>query len=136
MKNHTRAYTPCQCGVMNDIPLTCGKAYVSPTECCLNDRSREHANALKAGAGRNLAIHRRDYSSLPNFKKRSNKSLQRAARARNTQVVPNTPNRTQLRKHGGMNSLNKEIVHLDTLDSFALCARDWLHCSLRLPCHM
>ncbi|XP_075556505.1 uncharacterized protein LOC142588547 [Dermacentor variabilis] len=41
-KKHTRQYVKCVTGVIYEIPLKCGKAYVGQTGRCVNDRAREH----------------------------------------------------------------------------------------------
>ncbi|CAN7945243.1 unnamed protein product [Ixodes hexagonus] len=63
--NHQHKYVDCSCGVIYEIPLTCGKVYVGQTGRCVNDRLREHALTLKSAPAGHLAVHVRDCHCSP-----------------------------------------------------------------------
>ena len=56
--NHVKpTYVPCKCGVVYQIPLTCGNSYVGQTSRCLNVRLKEHNQSLNKSNVSHLASH-------------------------------------------------------------------------------
>lgn len=66
--NHVKpTYVPCKCGVVYQIPLTCGNSYVGQTSRCLNVRLKEHNQSLNKSNVSHLASHCCTCGCLPVF---------------------------------------------------------------------
>lgn len=65
--NHKNKYVSCQAGVIDEIPLSCGRKYAGQIEQCLNDRLRQPNNNVRSGSEGYLAIHCRDCQCSPDF---------------------------------------------------------------------
>lgn len=56
-KRHGKHFMECAMAVVYEIPLSCGKSYISQTGRCVNDRLREHAKDLGKDDCANLVQH-------------------------------------------------------------------------------
>uniref|UniRef100_A0A224Z1C1 Tick transposon n=1 Tax=Rhipicephalus zambeziensis TaxID=60191 RepID=A0A224Z1C1_9ACAR len=65
--NYRTRFVTCVCGVVYNIPLTCGKVYIGQTGAGLNERLRQHSNTLKGTPRSHLSSHCRSCGCKPLF---------------------------------------------------------------------